>query len=98
MDTAMIQSVLQSKTLLQAVITGGALAILCAPCSADAGKPKAAMRHEVTAHRKITYHVVPDDPDRSRHQLDVYRPKGKDHWPVLFLLHGGAWVAGGKDD
>ena len=55
-------------------------------------------KQEVRAFRDITYYEVRDDPDAARHRLDVYRPEGKGPYPVLLLLHGGGWVAGGKDD
>ena len=32
-----------------------------------------------------------------RHWLDLYLPKGKKDAPVLFFVHGGAWVHGDKD-
>jgi hypothetical protein len=28
--------------------------------------------------------------------LDVYRPRGVQEFPVVLLVHGGAWVAGDK--
>jgi acetyl esterase/lipase len=52
----------------------------------------------VESFRDIVYHDVPNDPDRYRHQLDVYRPVGQDGCPVLFFLHGGGWVIGKKDN
>ena len=77
--------------LVVAVVTP----VLFASGGAEADQPKPV---EVTVHRKITYHPIPNDPDLVRHQLDVYRPKGKDNCPVLFFLHGGGWVIGSKDD
>jgi acetyl esterase/lipase len=65
--------------------------LLLAPTFAGANQP-------VTVQRRIVYHDIEGDPHRSRHQLDVYRPRGKDNCPVLFLLHGGGWVVGSKDD
>src|SRR5262245_55065929 len=62
----------------------------------DTAKPRALAR--VAVSRDIPYCDVPGDPDRKRHQLDVYRPEGKDGCPVLFFVHGGAWVTGWKDD
>lgn len=32
--------------------------------------------------------------DPFRHRLDLYLPKDKDRFPILFLLHGGAWIMG----
>lgn len=72
---------------------GAALVLLLLPVTAGAAKPEA-----VTVSRDLVYYDVPKDPDRYRHQLDVYRPRGKELRPVLFFLHGGAWMIGKKDD
>jgi acetyl esterase/lipase len=53
---------------------------------------------EVISHKDILYFEVQGDPEPSRHRLDVYQPQGKSSCPVVFFLHGGAWIAGGKDD
>lgn len=35
----------------------------------------------------------------TRHQMDVYLPKGRDEQtPVVVLIHGGAWIEGKKED
>jgi acetyl esterase/lipase len=52
----------------------------------------------VRRYADITYYDVANDPDADRHKLDVYRPKGKGPYPVLFFIHGGAWVMSSKDD
>jgi len=36
------------------------------------------------------------DAHKTRHKLDVYVPKGKKDFPVLFFVHGGAWALGDK--
>jgi acetyl esterase/lipase len=36
------------------------------------------------------------DADPGRHCLDLYLPEGKKDFPVLMLVHGGAWVMGDK--
>lgn len=37
------------------------------------------------------------DDGRSRHRLDIYRPRaGVSHAPVIIQIHGGAWVLGDK--
>jgi len=80
------------------------VAALSVPRGAHAGRAKPAdpvapaPRYEVKAFRDITYHEVRGDPDRYRHRLDVYRPRGKGRCPVLFFVHGGGWVAMSKDD
>jgi acetyl esterase/lipase len=81
----------------------GLVATLCTAAIA-LGAPRAAaampppQKQKVRVFRDITYYEVRDDPDAARHRLDVYRPEGKGPYPVLLLLHGGGWVAGGKDD
>src|SRR5262245_6885479 len=32
--------------------------------------------------------------DTFRHRLDLYLPKDKKRFPVVFLVHGGAWTMG----
>ena len=54
--------------------------------------------YAVKVHRDLTYWDVRRDPDRDRHQLDVYRPKGQTNCPVLCFVHGGAWTIGCKDE
>lgn len=48
--------------------------------------------------RDILYQTAAGDPDPKRHRLDVYRPLGRESCPVLFFVHGGAWMTGSKDD
>lgn len=38
------------------------------------------------------------DADPVRHKLDLYVPKGHKDFPVLFFLHGGAWIKGSKNE
>lgn len=33
----------------------------------------------------------------TKHQLDVYQPHGRQNTPVLFFVHGGAWMQGDKN-
>jgi acetyl esterase/lipase len=51
----------------------------------------------VKTYQDIVYSGVSNDPDKECHELDIYRPKGKSGCPVLFFVHGGAWVSGCKD-
>jgi acetyl esterase/lipase len=75
------------------------LASLAPAAGVRANGPGAApRRYEVQVSRGIVYYKVAKDPDRYRHQLDVYRPKGEGPFPVLLFLHGGGWVFGSKDD
>jgi acetyl esterase/lipase len=36
--------------------------------------------------------------DAVRHRLDLYVPKGRSGYPVLFFVHGGGWKNGSKND
>jgi acetyl esterase/lipase len=36
------------------------------------------------------------DADPIKHKLDLFLPKSQENFPVLFFVHGGAWVAGDK--
>ncbi|MFN4258211.1 MAG: alpha/beta hydrolase [Gemmataceae bacterium] len=53
-------------------------------------------RPEVEITRNVSYYEGPDA-DPVRHKLDILAPKGGKDRPVLFLVHGGAWMAGSKD-
>src|SRR5262245_48227604 len=37
------------------------------------------------------------DAHKVKHKLDLYLPKDLKDYPVLFFVHGGAWVHGDKD-
>lgn len=37
------------------------------------------------------------DADKVKHKLDLYLPKGRADFPVIFFVHGGAWSHGDKD-
>jgi acetyl esterase/lipase len=43
--------------------------------------------------RDISYYDGPQA-DPTRHKLDLFLPKGKKDYPVVILVHGGAWVMG----
>jgi acetyl esterase/lipase len=46
--------------------------------------------------KDVAYHVGPDQ-HKIKHKLDLYLPKDHKEFPVLFFVHGGAWVHGDKD-
>jgi acetyl esterase/lipase len=48
---------------------------------------------EVAAIRGICYYDGPQA-DLVRHRLDIFLPKGKQDFPVVVLVHGGAWMLG----
>jgi acetyl esterase/lipase len=82
-----------AAVILAAVLGGGA-------ARADEPEKSEPSRktYAVKAYRDLTYWDIRRDPDRDRHQLDVYRPKEQTKCPVLFFVHGGAWTIGSKDE
>src|SRR5262249_5248660 len=38
-----------------------------------------------------------EDADKNKHKLDLYLPKGKKDFPIMFFVHGGAWVSGDRN-
>jgi acetyl esterase/lipase len=46
--------------------------------------------------RGMPYYDGPDANPRY-HQLDLYLPRGRKDFPVLFFVHGGGWTVGDKD-
>ena len=48
---------------------------------------------EVERIRRVSYYDG-SDADRVRHRLDLFLPKGRTDYPVVVLVHGGAWVIG----
>src|SRR5439155_1728006 len=53
-------------------------------------------RYEVEVVQDVPYYQGADA-HPVKHKLDLYLPKGKDHFPVLFFVHGGAWHSGDKN-
>ena len=49
--------------------------------------------YEVSRVRDIAYHDHADA-DSYRHKLDLFVPKGRKDFPVVVLIHGGAWMVG----
>jgi acetyl esterase/lipase len=43
--------------------------------------------------RDVPYCIGPER-DQRRHQLDLFLPEGKTEFPVVVLIHGGAWMMG----
>jgi acetyl esterase/lipase len=62
--------------------------------SKEAEKP-AAPRWEVQRLKDLAYYSGPGA-DPIKHKLDLYVPKGKKDFPVVFFVHGGAWRHGDK--
>src|SRR5262245_3599344 len=54
-------------------------------------------RPEIEIIKNVAYR---DDrsADAERHKLDLYLPRGKKNFPVVFFVHGGSWKSGNKDE
>src|SRR5262245_3700682 len=48
---------------------------------------------EVEAVRNVAYYLGPEK-DAAKHTLDLYLPRGRQGFPVVLLVHGGAWIMG----
>jgi arylformamidase len=77
-------------------LLGGLLVVPPARAAED-GKPArpAAGSYEVEAVKDLAYYEG-TDADPVKHQLDLYLPKGRKDFPVLFFVHGGTWKSGDK--
>jgi acetyl esterase/lipase len=64
--------------------------------SPDAPRPGEQKTYAVQTVKDIAYYDGPDQ-HKVKHKLDLYLPKGLKDFPVLFFVHGGAWVHGDKD-
>jgi acetyl esterase/lipase len=58
-----------------------------------AGSPSGTF--EVRKILDVSYYDGPDA-DKAKHKLDLYLPKDAKDFPVIFFVHGGAWVHGDK--
>jgi acetyl esterase/lipase len=67
------------------------LAVLLA-ATARADEPK---KFEVETVKDLAYNDD-RDADAVKHKLDLYLPKGRKDFPVLFFVHGGTWKSGDK--
>src|SRR5690242_3144334 len=79
---------------MRAVILPTLAVLLAAPAvSWAADKPA---EYKVRAVKNVVYYDGPGA-DKVKHRLDLYLPDGLKDYPVLFFVHGGAWVHGDKD-
>src|SRR3954454_362280 len=72
-----------------------ALPLLLLPLSATPAEAADAPPGEVDVVKDVAYYDG-KDADPVKHKLDLYLPQGKQDFPVLFFVHGGAWVLGDK--
>jgi acetyl esterase/lipase len=62
-----------------------------------AAAPPAVARFAIEEHRNIPYRKLEKGELTSiENRLDLYLPKGVKNFPVVFLVHGGAWMGGDK--
>ena len=65
--------------------------------SSQARSQEPAVVHEVREQRNVAYRSAEKGEILPIHNvLDLYLPKNVKDFPVIFLVHGGAWVAGDK--
>ncbi|HXG10323.1 MAG TPA: alpha/beta hydrolase [Gemmataceae bacterium] len=82
-----------AQSWLAGLCAAGALAGL--PGFAAARPLPSAGLYEVDTVLDIPYYDGPGA-SRTRHRLDIYRPRGAEKRPVLLFLHGGGWMFGDK--
>jgi acetyl esterase/lipase len=65
---------------------------------ANSGEPVAAGQRPIRIIRDIEYRPLcpGEDPAKEKNKLDLYLPKDRTGFPVLFFVHGGAWRHGDK--
>ena len=82
---------------MKRIFTRGLLMGLAAALASPAVAADAPKAFKVERIADIDYCEIANDPDAERHRLNVFRPVGKNDCPVIFLVHGGGWMIGGKD-
>src|SRR2546421_1138001 len=68
--------------------------------AAEEAKPQpAANTGEVQVVRDLVYRELAEGEDaaKGKNKLDLYLPKGRKDFPVVFFVHGGAWRNGDKN-
>jgi acetyl esterase/lipase len=85
------------SSMVLLVTVGGLLVPRVGRAGDDADTEKRPTRtFEVRIVSDLTY-CEGDNADKAKHQLDLYLPKDQKDFPVVFFVHGGAWVHGDKD-
>lgn len=86
-------SLFPALTALAALLLGWA-----SPCRAGEEKSAPAAKtapFEIQAIKDLPYYEG-KDADPVKHRLDLFLPRNHKDFPVLFFVHGGAWVHGDK--
>jgi len=78
-------------TLIGVMVLTGLLRPSVAPAAEEPAKT-----YKVKKVKDVVYYDGPDK-DKDKHKLDLYLPEGKKDFPVLFFIHGGAWVFGDRN-
>src|SRR5690349_17094303 len=72
------------------------LALVLGPAAATGQDKKTAKdAGAVKVIKDLAYNDA-KDADPAKHKLDLYLPKDKKDFPVLFFVHGGAWRGGDR--
>jgi acetyl esterase/lipase len=72
------------------------VAVLVAPAAPAGEAEQPAKTFKVKKVKDLLYYDGPGKDD-AKHRLDLYLPEGKKDFPVLFFIHGGAWVSGDRN-
>jgi acetyl esterase/lipase len=72
------------------------LALALTSLPAPAAEADRRGKFEVRVVKDLAYYDGPGA-DKVKHKLDLYLPKGHKDFPVLFFVHGGAWLHGDKN-
>src|SRR5437667_2462874 len=101
MNSGQIANSLSSCMRFGLIVFAGAV---CFPANRSLAAPPSeqvlkAPAFEVRVVRDVTYRDLcpAEDAHRNKNKLDLYVPKGKKDFPVLFFVHGGAWTHGDKN-
>jgi acetyl esterase/lipase len=91
---------MRTRTTYRLWITAVALIFLLTfftGCAKRGGAGANALRStsDVTILKDIAYRGG-ESFDKDKHILDLYIPKGEKNFPVIFFVHGGAWMVGDK--
>ena len=88
---------MSARNLFAALLAAGCLGLSQPVAAADKDTPTVMIggRYEVETKKNIAYYEG-EGADDKKHKLDLYIPKGKKDFPVLFFIHGGAWVFGDR--
>jgi len=91
-----------SQTLWRSRLLSGVVGLLLLGVSAchvtdlrvwDPAEPRPGNAVEVEQVRGVSYCSGPEG-DAFRHSLDLFLPRGRKDYPVVLLVHGGAWIFG----